>query len=115
MFVPCWSTANFPATTAAATNSNDSALRTSWPGPTRDGGSLRSSSPRPNGFRIRRSDMGGAGGMPPALSTSCGELELAGVGHGRVNGIDQGRSAVVDGGHADAERLRVMTLRVPPA
>ena len=36
------------------------------------------------------------------------EVELAGVRHGRFDGIDQGRGAVVNGGHADAERLRVV-------
>ncbi len=37
-----------------------------------------------------RSDKG-AGGTPPALGTSGGELELARVGHGRFNGIDEDR------------------------
>ena len=32
-----------------------------------------------------------AGGTPPALGTSGGELELARVGHGRFNGIDEDR------------------------
>jgi hypothetical protein len=53
--------------------------------------------------------------VPPALVVSSGELELAGVGHGRLDGVDQGRGAVVNGGHAQAEGLRIMTLRVPPA
>src|SRR5215213_5508226 len=43
------------------------------------------------------------------------EPYLASVGHGRLDGIDQGRGALVNGGHADAERLRIVTLRVPPA
>src|SRR5215204_1563404 len=67
-------------------------------------------------LRVRGEDREeGAGGAPPALSTSCGELELAGVSHGRFDGIDQGHGGVVDGGHADSERPGVMTLRVPPA
>jgi hypothetical protein len=57
-----------------------------------------------------------AGGTPPAvLVSSSGEIVLAGVVHGRLDGIDQGHGAGVDVGHADAERLRVVTLRVPPA
>src|SRR5215204_5927851 len=108
MLVPRWSKANFPATTVEATNSNDSALRTSCPGPTRGGGSHRSSSPRPSRFTIRRSDMEGAGGMPPALGVSGGEFVLGVVEHGRVDRIDQGRRAIVNGGHTHAERLRVV-------
>jgi hypothetical protein len=42
----------------------------------------------------------GAGGMSPTLGTSIGELELACVVHGRFDGVDQGRRAVMDGGAA---------------
>ena len=54
-------------------------------------------------------------GVPPARGALGGDLELAPAGHGRVDGIDPGRGAVVNSGHAHAERLRVMKLRVPPA
>src|SRR5215218_1928550 len=60
-------------------------------------------------LRVRGEDREeGAGGAPPALSTSCGELELAGVSHGRFDGIDQRRGSVMNGGHANAERLRIV-------
>jgi hypothetical protein len=53
------------------------------------------------------------GGTQPTLTALGRGFALASVGHGRFDGIDQGRDGVMDRDHADAERCGIVTLRVP--